>query len=238
MMQRYFRQLACMAVWLLPSLTTAQNLIEREAEFLDTVPLVGELLPEVTVYSADGTPFDTSKLRGHYTVLTFGCLTCPPSMWNISGLEAVHRDYAPKGVEFFFIYKSLAHPELAGNYIQPFTLEERMAHAKQAKEQFNTQIPWVVDAMDNRLKRALGDRPNSQFLIDPQGIIVRKRAWSNPAQVREDLEECVGPVDKITREEDLHLKFSLPLKDKGSRGAIPRIPRTRMTAILTEPIVD
>lgn len=237
-MQRYLLQVMCFVMWLLPSLASAQNLHEREAEFLDTAPLIGEPLPEVTVYSADGRPFPTSNLRGHYTVLTFGCLTCPPSMWSISGLEAVHRDYAPKGVEFFFIYKSLAHPELAGNYIQPFTLEERMAHATQAKEQFGTQIPWVVDAMDNRLKRALGDRPNSQFLIDPQGIVVRKRAWSNPALVRADLEELVGPVDQITREEDLSLKFSLPLKDKAMRNVVPRVARTRMTAIVTEPVIE
>lgn len=237
-MQRYLLQVMCFVTWLLPSLASAQNLHEREAEFLDTAPLIGEPLPEVNVYSADGRPFLTSNLRGHYTVLTFGCLTCPPSMWSISGLEAVYRDYAPKGVEFFFIYKSLAHPELAGNYIQPFTLEERMAHATQAKEQFGTQIPWVVDAMDNRLKRALGDRPNSQFLIDPQGIVVRKRAWSNPALVRADLEELVGPVDQITREEDLSLKFSLPLKDKAMRNVVPRVARTRMTAIVTEPVIE
>ncbi len=223
---------------LVPGLAIAQNLHEREAEFLAAAPLVGEPLPEVSIYAADGTEFSTKSLRGHYTVLTFGCLTCPPSMWNISGLEAVHRDYSAKGVKFFFIYKSLAHPELAGNYIQPFTLEERLNHAQQAKEQFGTQIPWLVDAMDNRLKRALGDRPNSQFLIDPQGVIVRKRAWSNPAQVRTDLVELVGPTDQVTREEDLKLKISLPLKDKAIRGVVPRVPRTRMAAVLIEPIIE
>lgn len=119
----------------------------------------------------------------------------------------MHRDYSPKGVRFFFIFKALAHPELAGNYVQPFTLEERLAQALQAEQQFGTQIPWVVDAMDNRLKHALGDRPNSQFLVDPDGVIVRKRAWANPAQVRKDLEELVGPVEHITREEDLHLEW-------------------------------
>ncbi len=230
--------LAGVLLWLLPSLAIAQNLIEREAEFLTTRPLVGEPLPDVAIYTAEGAPFKTSSLRGHYTVLTFGCLTCPPSMWNISGLEAVQRDYGPKGVKFYFIYKSLAHPELAGSYIQPFTLEERIAHAKQAKEQFGTKIPWVVDAMDNRLKHALGDRPNSQFLIDPQGNIARKRAWSNPAQVRADLEEVVGPVDHITREEDLQLKFALPLKNKAAGNVVPRVRRARMTAIAVEPILD
>ena len=157
---------------------------EREQEFLRSKPLINDPLPDVTIYEADGSPFKTADLRGHYTVLTFGCLTCPPSIWNISGLEAVHRDYSPKGVQFYFIYKALAHPELAGDYVQPFTLDERLAQARQARKQFGTQIPWVVDAMDNRLKHALGDRPNAQFLINPEGVIVRKRAWANPVEVR------------------------------------------------------
>ena len=67
----------------------------------------------------------------------------------------------------FFIYKSLAHPELAGNYVQPFTLDERLAHARQAEKQLGATVPWLVDAMDNRLKHALGDRANSEFIVDP-----------------------------------------------------------------------
>ena len=32
-------------------------------------------LPDVTVYDPQGQEVKTSSLRGHYTVLTFGCLT-------------------------------------------------------------------------------------------------------------------------------------------------------------------
>ena len=60
------------------SLTTeaqAQRMQQREREFLRSKPLIGERLPDVTVFAIDGTPFKTADLRGHYTVLTFGCLT-------------------------------------------------------------------------------------------------------------------------------------------------------------------
>lgn len=213
----------------------AQRMQEREAEFMRSRPLVGDPLPEVSVYSADGLPFETSKLRGHYTILTFGCLTCPPSMWNIAGLEAVARDYSPKGVKFYFIYKALAHPELAGNYIQPFTLDERLQHARQAQKQLGTTIPWLVDAMDNRLKHALGDRPNAQFLVNPEGIVVRKRAWSHPGLVRKDLEELVGPSERVTRIEDLQLLLGDALKPTAPRGVVPRLARPEMLAIRMEP---
>ena len=124
-----------------------------------------------------------------------------------------------------------------GNYIQPFTLEERLGHARQAGKQLGSTIPWLVDAMDNRLKHALGDRPNSEFIIDPQGRIVRKRAWSHPGQVRKDLEELVGKVDRITREEDVKLNIQLPLKEAAPRGVVARIKRPRMQAIEMEPVV-
>lgn len=214
------------------TLWAQQRMQEREEEFLTLQPLVGEELPDVTIYNADGTPFKTTDLRGHYTVLTFGCMTCPPSMWNIAGLEAVHRDYSPLGVRFFFIYKALAHPELAGGYVQPITTAERLLHARQAAKQFGTQIPWIVDDIDNRLKHAMGDRPNSQFLISPEGKVVRKRAWSNPQLVRQDLQELLGPTDRITKEEDLHLNIELPLKGGAARGLVPRLKRPQMMPLI------
>ncbi len=221
-----------------PSALAQQRMQEREEEFLTQKPLVGEPLPDVTVMNSDGTPFQTAELKGHYTVLTFGCMTCPPSMWNIAGLEAVHRDYAPLGVKFFFIYKSLAHPELAGGYVQPFTNEERLMHVQQAQKQFGTQIPWIVDDIDNRLKHALGDRPNSQFLISPEGVVVRKRAWSNPQQVRKDLTDLVGPTEKITQVEDLNLAIQAPLPGGAARGVVPRLKRPQMLPIQTKPTVE
>lgn len=73
------------AKWLLVSLVLVaisspvhaqrKKLKVSEEEFFKEAPVVGDELPEVTVYSPTGTEFKTSDLRGHYTVLTFGCLT-------------------------------------------------------------------------------------------------------------------------------------------------------------------
>ena len=91
--------------------------------------------------------------------------------------------------------------------------------------------------MDNRLKHALGDRPNSEYILDPKGRVVRKRAWSHPGLVRKDLEALVGPVEKITKEEDLGMKLGKPLASAAPRGVVARIPRTRMQAVAMEPLV-
>jgi cytochrome oxidase Cu insertion factor (SCO1/SenC/PrrC family) len=46
-----------------------------EEDFVKERPRVGDVLPDLTVYDPEGKPVKTSTLRGHYTVLTFGCLT-------------------------------------------------------------------------------------------------------------------------------------------------------------------
>lgn len=122
--------------------------------------------------------------------------------------------------------------------MQPFTLEERLAHARQAEKQLGASVPWLVDAMDNRLKRALGDRPNSEYVIDPQGVIVRKRPWSNPTQLRKDLIELVGPVERETKEADVRLNVVPPPKSPAARGVLARIPRDELFAIRLQPKIE
>ncbi|MDP7020278.1 MAG: PQQ-like beta-propeller repeat protein [Pirellulaceae bacterium] len=43
--------------------------------FEKSKPAVGEMLPDVSGYSPDGKELPLKSLRGHYTVLVFGCLT-------------------------------------------------------------------------------------------------------------------------------------------------------------------
>jgi cytochrome oxidase Cu insertion factor (SCO1/SenC/PrrC family) len=48
---------------------------DPDADFVRARPTLGDALPNLTVYTPDGTEVRTADLRGHYTVLTFGCLT-------------------------------------------------------------------------------------------------------------------------------------------------------------------
>jgi hypothetical protein len=121
----------------------------------------------------------------------------------------------------FYVYKALAHPETNG-YVAPFTLEERLLHVREARRTLGSEIPWICDTMANDLKHALGDAPNSEFLIDPEGRVARKRAWSDPAALRRDLEELVGPVEHPTDPADLELA-RLPPPRVAARGLVPRL---------------
>jgi cytochrome oxidase Cu insertion factor (SCO1/SenC/PrrC family) len=71
---RQVRLLSMLVIGLVLGPASAQP-SKEDPEFLKKSPTIGEALPDLTVYSADGKEFKTSSLRGHYTVLSFGCLT-------------------------------------------------------------------------------------------------------------------------------------------------------------------
>lgn len=131
------------------------------------------------------------------------------------------RDYSPKAVKFFYVYKALAHPETNG-YVTPFNQAERLMHVKEAERRLGSSIPWLCDSMANSIKHALGDAPNSEFIIDPEGLVAKRRSWSDPKQLRRDLEELVGPVDHITKVAELDLK-TIPPPKTAATGVVPRL---------------
>ncbi len=136
-------------------------------------------------------------------------------------METVERDYSPKGVKFYYVYKALAHPETNG-YVQPFTQEERLMHVREAERTLGSRIPWICDTMDNAVKHNMGNAPNSEFIVGPDGKVVVRRTWSKPDLVRADLERLVGKVENPTRVADLETKFVAP-KPGAARGVVPRI---------------
>lgn len=138
-------------------------------------------------------------------------------------------------MKFYYIYKALAHPENNG-YITPFTLQERLMHVKEARRTLGSKIPWLCDTMDNKLKHALGNAPNSEFLIGPDLKVVAKRLWSDPDQLRRDLERLVGKVSPPTRVSDLNMKTQPPPK-VAARGVVqrPELPRD-LKALRIEPV--
>jgi cytochrome oxidase Cu insertion factor (SCO1/SenC/PrrC family) len=64
---------------LLPSIAESQpkqkDKQKREEDFSKAQPAIGDPLPDLTVYDPAGKEVKTSSLKGHFTVLVFGCLT-------------------------------------------------------------------------------------------------------------------------------------------------------------------
>lgn len=134
------------------------------------------------------------------------------------------RDYGDQ-VNFFYIYKRLAHPE-TNNFVEPATLEERRMHVAEAIRMTGTKIPWLCDSMDNAATLAFGQTYNGEFVIDPEGHVVRQRFWSSPTTLRKDLEKLVGTIENPTQVSDLDVRFR-PEPRKIASGVVPRIALPR-----------
>ena len=163
---------ACGLAILISSSLSGQRLNPGMGPLIDRAEVKqGERIPaDLPIFTTSGENRSLADVTdGKYTVLVSGCLTCPIFHRTYSGVEAVYHDYKERSdFQFFYIYKSLAHPEYNG-YIQPITLEERLAHIDEAKRVLGTRVEWLSDGMDNRVRHTLGLGPNTQIIIDPHG---------------------------------------------------------------------
>ena len=152
-------------------------------------------------------------------------------------METVERDYSPKGVQFYYVYKPLAHAEYDG-YLTPVTIEERLMHVAEAKRRLGTSVMWLADTMDHVFHDYMGETPNSEIVIDPDGIVVVARTWSAPETLRRDMERLIGSVDHPTTIADLDLPAQPP-PPTVAKGMVPRIDRPRgMMTLLLEPVLE
>ena len=141
-------------------------------------------------------------------------------MRNVSSLETVYRDYRDRGVQFYYVYKAVQHPEI-NNMVSAYSVEERLQHIAEAKRRLQTEIPWICDTMDNTFKHAFGNAPNGEFLLGPEGKLIRKRFWSDPAKLRAELVERIGPVDPVTTVDQVSAGFEAETRSIAS-GVVPR----------------
>ena len=138
-------------------------------------------------------------------------------------------------MRFYYIYKALAHPGHKG-YVAPFSLAERLQHVARAKARLGSQIPWLCDTFGNDLKHVLGNAPNSEFVIDPEGTLVARRAWSDPEELRRDLTELVAAVESPADREVIRVD-NLPHGHTAPTGVVPPIDVPgRMSPLVVEPL--
>ncbi|CAH8282006.1 ribonuclease BN (tRNA processing enzyme) [Mariniflexile fucanivorans] len=185
--------------------TTPSNYISQYANVHEGGVVTSGKLPDLNAFSEHGDPLKLRELsKGKYTVLAMGCLTCPEFHQAYTGIEALNVDYAPKDVQFFFVYKSLRHPELDG-YVDAQNISERLLMIKEVKKKLGTKVPWIADAMDDNIRMALNAGSQSIYLISPQGEIIKGWGKLKEAELRQALSDKVGTANTLTTINDLDL---------------------------------
>ena len=126
-----------------------------------------------------------------------------------------------KNVNFYYVYSNIQHPETNG-FVAPYSIKEKLMHVAEVKRRTGSKIPWICDTMDNQLKATLEAGPNAEFVIDPRGVIVKKRYWSDPTTLRADLAELIGAIENPTKLEDLKTRFKVEAR-KVASGVVSRM---------------
>ena len=177
----------------------------RDTQFNQKLPIGSTLPDSLQLYDVDRKLVAANSIfDAKYTVVVGGCLTCPEFRNSYPEIEAVAADYRDKGVQFYFLFQSLTHPENWG-YVQPTSIQERFVQVDHAKELLKTSIPWLTDTMNGEMKQHFGMTPNSQLVFDRDGKIVHRASWGRGSSLRESLEELVGPSEKVTTVAELNL---------------------------------
>lgn len=109
-------------------------------------------------------------------------------------MEALQKAYSAKGVSFYYVLSREPHPGYYG-FVQPDSLEMRQEYTGFARAELQSEIPWIIDNMDNALQKTYGGMPNADFIIDSDGILIMSNEWADPNKVKAYLEERFGPSD-------------------------------------------
>ena len=109
-------------------------------------------------------------------------------------------------------------------------------HVREAEKKIGSRITWLCDNMSNETKHALGNVNNSEFVVDPEGVVVSRRMWSNPQALRRDLVKFVGEVEQPTQGRGSEPPDDLDIASEVASGVVPRVQmQGRMMPLKVEP---
>lgn len=169
----------------------------------------GQPVPNFTLYSEDGKPFNLSRelKRGKPLVLISGSYTCDVSRGNMDAIKAFQEKFG-KDATFFMIYTIDAHPYdapspysaerkvwIAKNNVrdkvkaaQPRMYSQRIDLARRWKKDNSISFPVLIDAPDNFFWKKFGQAPNMVYIISPGQQVFYKQAWFNRERLVQQLE--------------------------------------------------
>ncbi|MFI3330692.1 MAG: hypothetical protein R3Y38_02690 [Rikenellaceae bacterium] len=233
---RKLKLLFTLLISLLAAQIHAQNVNNLTRNVPEGGVLSSGMLPNLVAYTSGGEKISLRDLcKDKYTLIVTGCLTCPEFRRAHPTIEAIAADYKRKGVQFYFVYKTLRHPELEG-YVEAQKISERLIMVEHAKKKLGGEIEWIVDEMDNNIATALRAGSRSGYLISPKGEIIN--AWGSPQEqaMRSALTRVVGAPSKVTRVEELNLPaFERVARTKNIDSDISIMRTDGLTILKTTP---
>jgi thiol-disulfide isomerase/thioredoxin len=156
--------------------TFTTGLILGDLAFSHTDPGPGDPVPAFDIELLDGGRLTSTTLGPRPLLLVFGSLTCPVTESSGPVLNRLHARFGNR-VRFVMVNTREAHP---GQLIpQPRSLDEKRAHAASLRAHHRFPFEVAVDGIDGAFHRAMSPKPNSAYLIGPDGVIAYRAHWAN-----------------------------------------------------------
>jgi thiol-disulfide isomerase/thioredoxin len=151
-------------------------LVMKDMRFERTDPAPGDHVPSFDLPTIDGGRLRSDDLGERPVLLIFGSSTCPVTDNAAPGLNDLHRRFGDR-VRFVMVNVREAHPGKV--FPQPKTMEAKTAHAAQLRGIYGFVFEIAVDDIDGTLHRAMSPKPNSAYLLAPDGTILFRAQWAN-----------------------------------------------------------
>jgi len=117
-------------------------------------------------------------------------------------METLRKKWQGKDVVFLVLYTREPHPGIGG-FKQTRTLDEKAKLARICRSKYKMGRTVVVDTLDSKYQRAYGGLPNNAYVINKQGIVVYKEAWSNSRS----LDRVLGLLQSLKRDSSTKVEF-------------------------------
>ncbi|MFC8923109.1 TlpA family protein disulfide reductase [Cellulosimicrobium sp. NPDC057127] len=168
-----------------------------DLRYRSTDPGPGDRIPPFDLPTLDGGRLASDALGDKPVLLVFGSQTCPVTRSALPPLNALHERYGDR-VRFVLVQTREAHP---GELItQPATAAEKATHAASMRDDLHVRYEVAVDDIDGTLHRAVGPKPNSAYVLRPDGTITARVHWANDtAAVRTSLDDVLGAPPRRRR---------------------------------------
>lgn len=156
--------------------TFRTGLLLGDMRFRSSDPGPGEQAPDFALDLLDGGTITNRTLGPRPVLIVFGSRTCPVTESAVPRLQGLHSEFG-SDVRFVLVNTREAHP---GEHIsQPGTFEEKRAHAETLRAHHGISHEVAVDDVHGTVHRLFGPKPNSAYLIRPDGTISYRAHWAN-----------------------------------------------------------
>ena len=171
----------------------------------------GQKISDFKLYSADGSSFSLTEVlkKGNPVMLVSGSYTCDVARYNLPNIQKLKQQYGDK-LKIFLVYTREAHPsDMPSPYSekheiwipklnlkdhikanQPITYGDRKLLALKWQQEYNIEVPILIDNPDNKFWLDFGQAPNFAYLIEPHGSVYYKQSWFK----MEGLEKAVSEL--------------------------------------------